>query len=418
MRLSDHLAKTVPGVLLGVLLVATAGGSKAAAAARPPVVALPVTFHVSNANTSGLACPSDGARYTVRGSLVAPSAALAGAAPPAVTLYVHGFNFGGESTFHFRAVPAYDYARRMATLGQTSLVIDRLGFDASGLPKGMRTCVGSAADVVHQIITAIREGTYKLGGRNPLRFSSVVLAGHDLGGEIAQVEAYSYRDVNGLIVLDFADTGLTPTLLQWSIQGSQDCAKGGKESRPGGPGGYFDLGPPSDQLAPRGFPNTDPTLVKKVIKYRRRNPCGDLRSAPSGFSTDMTRLREVTVPVLIAAGDSDVAFSSDGVRRQRSYYTRSHDVTVAILAKTGHFPMFGRTAPRFRTIVAQWLRARFGCVVPRLKGKKLAATKKALGKADCRLGKVTGPKSGTVKEQRPGPGRVLPAGSRVNVWLG
>ena len=224
----------------------------------------------------------------------------------------------------------------------------------------MQTCVGSAADVVHQVITAIRRGRYELGRRKPLRFSRVVLAGHDVGGEIAQVEAYSYHDVNGLIVLDFADTGLTPTLGQWVAQASKICAKGGKPPRPGGPGGYFDLGPPSDQLAPLGLPNTNPAVVEEVVKHRRRNPCGDLSSAAQGFSLDMSRLHEVTVPVLIAAGDRDVAFSSGGVRHQRSFYTGSHDVTVAILANTGHFPMFARTAPHFRAIVAHRLDTRFG----------------------------------------------------------
>jgi pimeloyl-ACP methyl ester carboxylesterase len=286
---------------------------------------------------------------------VGPSASLAGTGPHAVTVYVHGFNFGGVSTFDFRAVPAYDYAAKLAGLGQTSLVIDRLGFDSSGLPPGSKTCVGSAASVLHQIITAIRHGRYKLGARKAPRFPRVVVAGHDLGGEIAEVEAYSYSDVNGLMVLDFADAGLTPTLGQWSAQGFQDCSKGGEPARPGGPGAYFDLGPPTDQLKRLAFVNADPALVAKVVKYRRHNPCGDLTSAPPGFSADMAHLGEVKVPVLIAAGGNDVAFSSDGVRRQRSFFTGSKDVTVAILAKTGHFPMFERTAPQFRGIVSRWL---------------------------------------------------------------
>ena len=60
------------------------------------------------------------------------------------------------------------------------------------------------------------------------------------------------------------------------------------------------------------------------------------------------------------------------------------------------------------------------CVVPKLKGKKLKADKKKLKKADCRLGKVKGPKgkSAKVKKQKPKPGSVLPAGSKVNVKLG
>jgi pimeloyl-ACP methyl ester carboxylesterase len=210
--------------------------------------------------------------------------------------------------------------------------------------------------VLHQIITAIRRGSYTLGGGKALRYWRLVVAGHDLGGEIAEVEAYSYRDVNGLMVLDFADAGLTPTLLLWSVQGLKDCSKGGKAARPGGPSGYFDLGPPTARLKRLAFVNASPALIAKVVKYRRRNPCGDLSSAAPGFSVDMTDLRKVKVPVLIAAGAGDVAFSSAGVRRQRAFFTGSKDVTVAILAKTGHFPMFERTAPRFRAIVSNWLR--------------------------------------------------------------
>lgn len=59
------------------------------------------------------------------------------------------------------------------------------------------------------------------------------------------------------------------------------------------------------------------------------------------------------------------------------------------------------------------------CVVPKLKGKKLKAAKKALKAADCRLGRVRpkGQKTGKVKKQSPKPGKVLPAGSKVNVRL-
>jgi hypothetical protein len=58
-----------------------------------------------------------------------------------------------------------------------------------------------------------------------------------------------------------------------------------------------------------------------------------------------------------------------------------------------------------------------GCVVPKLKGK-LANAKKVLGRADCRLGKVKGPRSGTVKKQAPKPGTILPPGSTVTIKLG
>jgi hypothetical protein len=60
------------------------------------------------------------------------------------------------------------------------------------------------------------------------------------------------------------------------------------------------------------------------------------------------------------------------------------------------------------------------CVVPKLKGKKLKAARKALTKAECKLGKIKGHKgkAARVKKQNPKPGTVLPPGAKVNVKLG
>ena len=61
-----------------------------------------------------------------------------------------------------------------------------------------------------------------------------------------------------------------------------------------------------------------------------------------------------------------------------------------------------------------------GCAVPRLKGKKLKLAKKALRRADCKLGKVKRAegKPGKVLKQSPKPGKVLKSGSKVNVTVG
>ncbi len=69
--------------------------------------------------------------------------------------------------------------------------------------------------------------------------------------------------------------------------------------------------------------------------------------------------------------------------------------------------------------VPQPLPAKVTCTVPKLKGKKLKAAKTALLKAQCRLGKVKGKKSSSakVKTQKPNPGTVLSAGSKVNVTV-
>ncbi len=59
------------------------------------------------------------------------------------------------------------------------------------------------------------------------------------------------------------------------------------------------------------------------------------------------------------------------------------------------------------------------CVVPKLKGKTLKANRVALGKAGCKLGRVSGPRSkrARVVRQSAAPGKVLPRGAAVNVKL-
>ena len=63
-----------------------------------------------------------------------------------------------------------------------------------------------------------------------------------------------------------------------------------------------------------------------------------------------------------------------------------------------------------------------GCKVPQLKGKKLKAAKKKIGKADCKLNKVkklhdATAKSGKVTKQNPKPGKVLAPGAKIKVTL-
>lgn len=64
-----------------------------------------------------------------------------------------------------------------------------------------------------------------------------------------------------------------------------------------------------------------------------------------------------------------------------------------------------------------------GCVVPKLKGKKLKDAKRMLGRADCKVGKVTRvvskpKKAGKVLKQGTKPGKVLASGSRVKLTVG
>jgi hypothetical protein len=64
-----------------------------------------------------------------------------------------------------------------------------------------------------------------------------------------------------------------------------------------------------------------------------------------------------------------------------------------------------------------------GCVVPKLKGKKLKNAKRILGRADCKVGKVISlkakpSKAGKVLKQGAKPGKVLASGSKVKLTIG
>jgi hypothetical protein len=95
--------------------------------------------------------------------------------------------------------------------------------------------------------------------------------------------------------------------------------------------------------------------------------------------------------------------------------------TPAGMTATSSADRFTYTAPPSSPAVPvlQPLPAKVSCTVPKLTGKKLKVAKKALLKAECKLGKVKGKKSSSakVKTQKSKPGTVLTAGSKVNVTV-
>jgi hypothetical protein len=61
-----------------------------------------------------------------------------------------------------------------------------------------------------------------------------------------------------------------------------------------------------------------------------------------------------------------------------------------------------------------------GCVVPRLKGKQLKRSKRAIRRSDCKVGAIKRRrgKHGKVIKQNPKPGKVLAPGTKVNIIVG
>lgn len=322
------------------------------------IVELTVGFAVKNVNRSKLSCalnPPDGKDYTLIGELVAPASVLSWPRPP-VTIWVHGTQWPGRFIQRYRGLPGADLAYEMAKLGHATLAYDRLGFGASSIPPGLDVCTGSQADTLHQLIEQLRAGSYAVEGRRTPRFRRVAIAGHSGGGPIAEAEAYSFSDIDALILMGFADQGFTPL---WYERGLPEpltqCPQGAEPKGPGLPSGYV-------HFFERGmrtlFYDAPPKMVEDFVAHRERDPCGDLAGAPEALALAPLQLPTVTVPVLIIDGDHDSVYLREGIEAQALHYRGSDNVTVEIIKDAGHIFFIERKGPESRAVISRWLKAR------------------------------------------------------------
>jgi len=141
---------------------------------------------------------------------------------------------------------------------------------------------------------------------------------------------------------------------------------------------------------------------------------GTVTSNPAGIDCGSTCTHDfadgtsVTLTAAAAAGSSFTGWSGDctGTGTCDLTMSASHSATATFAASPPPPPP---PPPPVK------------CVVPKVKGKTLAAAKRAITKAHCSLGKVKRAtsvrKKGTVIAQSPPPGKRLAKGSKVNVVL-
>ncbi len=321
------------------------------------IVDVPVTLEVVNRNRTAIPClgAPDGSRYRIHGSVVAPRAVL-DAPRPAITVYVHGLGYASWF-FRFGDVPGYDYGLQQAQAGHASLVLDRLGNPAHDeLPDGSATCIPAQADMVDQVIGALRRGAVP-GVPGAPRFSRVLLAGHSLGGFITQVAQYSFGSADAIAVIGYTDVPSVLALGQFADAGAQ-CLTAPQRSRGGsGAPNYAAFGRTDADFAAAHFHDLDPTVRRIALQRHNRDPCGDLLSALQALAVDQlgTRLG-ITSPVLVISGADDALFTPPTNRLQAATaYPRSPDVQLVELPRTGHAVTLGRSHEAFRAAMDRWL---------------------------------------------------------------
>lgn len=332
-----------------------------ASAADKNVVDVPVSFTVLNINDSKVPCESDGAEYTVRGTIVAPKSALYGDGSKALTMYLHGLSYTGDTYYH-NAAEENDFVGNLAEAGHASLIFDLPGYGSSDVvPNGKQLCYGSEAAIIHQMIGQLRGGDYTAEGK-AVAFDKIGLGGASAAGFTAQAVAYSYDDLDALLLFGFADQGISLAAGMSAVDTNMTCFPGGEPRSAEEPEttGYSSFGKDDATFQNLNFHDADPAIVEAVTAIRPKDPCGRAGSAVPNLVTDNLLLNMVDVPVFLVYGEKDAIFEATpiGTRVQRHRFMGSDDVKDLFLPNTGNAIMLERSAAFMQAEVHKWLDAR------------------------------------------------------------
>jgi pimeloyl-ACP methyl ester carboxylesterase len=346
-------------VLLLVMTVPVSAEAKKKAK-RVKAASVSVTFTVRNTNTSKFACTSDGATYQVKGHITGPASALSAkkkkkSKPKGATLYLHGLGLG-EWLWNFPAVSSYNYALQQARAGHVSVTVDRIGYGASGRPDGNQSCIGAQADVAHQIVQALKSGSYAPAVGKATKYKRVALAGHSAAGEISILEAYSYNDVNALIVVSFSFSNLAAANVAFGNERNV-CQAGGIPPTAGGPANYALFGQTPAEFEQTMFHSATKPVRDAAIPLHYPDPCGDNLSLTDALNKQGPGARKIKIPAVVLCGANDVLYASFGCEAQAERFA-SKDKRTIIIKNAGHGLPLEKPAATFRAKLGAWLSRR------------------------------------------------------------
>jgi pimeloyl-ACP methyl ester carboxylesterase len=264
-----------------------------------------------------------------------------------VTVYVPGAT-GGQWQW---GIPGRDNPALMAGDGHASVVLDRLGHGTSGRPPGNDMCAGSEADVLHQIVGALRSGDYSAG----VAFSRVAAAGHSLGSAVVQVEAESYHDVDAIVLTGWGSTAVAAASPEFIARiGSRVVVSCASDED-----GWIDQWPSPAAEAGDLFHDPDAEVLDAVEDAVEPESCGSLESIGAIFIAggDAAQMATIDAEVLVINGEHDMAFDPAVTHVQQYRYPSSPDADAVVVPDAGHTFMIERpeTAAVFRTVVGTWL---------------------------------------------------------------
>lgn len=348
------LVGLLAGALSGALVGAVAGQSTAAGTEqrdeRQPVITRDVVFTLTNTNDTDVACAADGSTYTVAGRLVGPQDEVLGrAGSTRINVLVHDAGTGGW--FWNLGSGRHDYAGRLAARGETSLVLDRLGFDASPLADGRSTCLGAQATMLHQVVQHVKSGIYRYTDRPGAAVphgAQVIVHGHGVGAAVAQLEAATFDDVEGLVVMGWNDTGASPAAVREATRQTSTCL--GDD--------YASYGATPADFAALLFASASKAVQRRALVERNDTPCGDVTSLLGTLGALGLGTGSIEPPVLVLAGGRDARMDGDA-QAQAQRFDSAESVTARTFARAGSALPLERQAPQVRRTVLSWLDSTF-----------------------------------------------------------
>ncbi|WP_435747363.1 alpha/beta fold hydrolase [Nocardioides sp. SYSU DS0663] len=319
--------------------------------ARPAVATRGVAFEVANRNETSVPCVASGEQHTVRGRLVGPRRAVLGKSGVLrVNVLVHDAGTGAWF-WNMRRTPAVDYATRLARRGETSLVLDRLGYDRSPLPNGDATCLGAQAQMLHQVVQHLYAGKYVYtgGGAHPLdppHAAHVVVHGHGTGATVAQLEAAEFDDTAGLVLMSAPTPAPKQLALSEAARQSMACLTGDD---------YAAYGETPADFRRLLFASATPAVRKLASRQRNATPCGDVTSLLGAVTSSTAGSGKIEVPVLLLTGARDARVRALGADEARRMFRSSEDVTARIVPGAGSALPLEARAGQVRRTVLRWL---------------------------------------------------------------
>jgi pimeloyl-ACP methyl ester carboxylesterase len=288
---------------------------------------------------------SDGKDYTVNGVIVGPKDQMAGGA--AATLWLHAVTW--TSDYFNLDIAGHNFVHALAEQGHVSIAVDRLGYGSSGKPEGLSTCFGSEADVAGQMVDALRSGNYTVKGGAAGSYKKVYLGGSSVGGLIANITAYSFHNVDGVINQGFGDFAASPYAAHEVYDAYSRCSSGGD---PGAPADYATFAKSSRDTF--YFHDASPA-VRAAVPASSPDPCGQIESVMTGIGADVALLPAITVPVMLVFGLDDAVYPPPAMDLQANRYLGSPEVTTSTIPNASHFPVLGEYFPLLVNATHAWL---------------------------------------------------------------